>query len=111
MKLRTLARVAKQETATVEVFSGYDGQGLPSYAPGVDVTAWVRRMTAHIIGADGSEETTTLNVYVPGGSSVVPDREDRITYGGTTYIVRERDDRKRFDGDLDHALLRCREES
>lgn len=107
---RILARKAKLETVTVEAFAGLDGQGAPSYASGVDIEARVVREDAVVIGSDGSEERTTLTLYVPEGQSPMPVKQDRITVGGTDYIVRETKEAKTLKGTVDHVRARCREE-
>lgn len=119
--LRTTARLPT-ETLGLEGFAGLDGQGFPSYDAPVDFEANVveydtalraRGGHEHVITEDGSKIETPLTLYVQGTASVVPDEQDRITRGGTQFIVREKTTVQglhRLASEPDHFRLRCSRE-
>ena len=72
-------RMMDQETVTVEVYSGYDGQGKPSFSAGVAISAGVLLTDAFIIGNEGAKISTPLTLYIPPGESVTPGEQDRVT--------------------------------
>lgn len=107
--MRVLKRLTT-ETVGVEVFSGLDGQGSPSYQASQDIEARVVREDERIVGSDGTDQKTTLTLWVEGSESPLPDEGDRITYSGTTYIGMDRYEGRDFENNVTHVRLRCREE-
>jgi len=104
-------RHATLETITVEVDTGdTDGQGIPVFDSGVDVSAFVVEEDKLAVSADGSEIRTSLTIWVPADEDVLPAEGDRITYGTDTYIGREYKRIKRLNGELQFIRLRCQEE-
>lgn len=117
--LRTTASLPT-EALSLERFTGLDGQGLPSYGSELDFDANVveydvelRKGREHVVDSDGSKIQTPLTLYVQGIASVVPDEQDRITRGGTQFIVREKtrvQGLHRLASEPDHFRLRCSRE-
>lgn len=105
-----LRRRHKTEMIGVEEFSSLDGEGAPLYAASVNIDGVAVREDEVIVGPDGSNERTTLTVYVDGGEDVLPEVDDRLTVSSTKYLVRERKTILTFKNAVDHVRLRCREE-
>lgn len=105
-----LRRKHETETIGVEVFSSLDGEGAPSYAASVNVSGVAVQEDEVVVGSDGSNERTTLTVYIDGNEDVLPNTDDRLTVDSTKYIVRERKAVLTFKNEVDHVRLRCREE-
>lgn len=105
-----LDRHLKLETVQVEEFSAVDGQGKPSYTSPVDVEARVIRQDKLVVLADGSQITTQLTVWFPGGTTPLLDNRDRVTFSGELFIVMQTKDVKDRDAQLAHRRVRCRRE-
>ncbi len=106
-----IERVADRETVGVEVWSGLDGQGLPSYAASVDIEVHVRRTDKFIIQGDGSKLAVPLTLYVPPDATVVPGEQDRVTVDSDTFIGAELTSPRRLRAGRDapdHYRLRCK---
>jgi hypothetical protein len=109
------------ETLELERFAGLDGQGLPSYEAEVEFEANVveydftgfGRGREFAVDVDGSEVRTPLNLWIQGTASVVPSEQDRVTRGGSPFIVVEKktvQGLRRLASEPDHYHLRCRKE-
>ena len=103
------------DAVDVEVRTGQDGQGAPSYDTPVEIDARVVEEEDVARNADGVEVRTTLTVFVDPDQSVIPAEQDRLTWpagGADTFIVVARSRPRRIlgDGAVDHAMLKCREE-
>lgn len=105
------------ESISLEAFQGRDGQGAPSYATAV--TIWARTKLEDAVavggaqaavGAPGVEVATTLTVWVGPSETATPTHQDRLTVGGSTYIVMNRKVVKTRKGAVHHTRLQCREE-
>jgi hypothetical protein len=55
--------------------------------------------------ADGKEWMYRFKVYLRAGESIA--LQDQITFGGSTYRVREVEERDGLDGNLDHYVVYC----
>jgi hypothetical protein len=106
-----LSRRGSTTTIYVEPFGDtLDGQGKPTYGSAVEVEGRVSEEVENIIGPDGSEEQTTLSVWVDGAALFHPQERDRFEHCGTDYVVRRRQVRRRLDGRIHHVKLLAREE-
>lgn len=102
-----LKRRAVLDDITWEVISGIDGQGKPTYATAVALSALARDDRSFIPSREGAGLETVVMFWVPEGETGFPSEQDRITWNGTRYLVRESkafyDSRKNFL----HQRLRC----
>lgn len=97
------------DTVTLEVAGALDGQGAPTYAAGVSVSARVVLSDERTVDADGTEVRTQLTLWIPAGETW-PQDGDRITWDSRTYIVVERKERSSLVTGTDHVRVRAREE-
>lgn len=116
MRTRAMARGRALETVSIEPFDELDGQGAPSYDASQDIEALVkddqtgRDDQGLVVDADGSEVRITLVLWVPGDESPLPNEQDRITRGGSKFIVLATRDVQRFNGTTDHVKAMLRDE-
>lgn len=104
-------RLLDTESVSVQVYSGADGQGKPSFASAVTIDVHVRRTEDYVIEADGSRTPVPLTLYVPPDASVVPGAEDRITLGSETFTAHRIKPVRRLTADrnsLDHTKVQCK---
>ena len=107
-----IERLMSRETITLEVYSGYDDQGMQSFATGVSIEAGVIRADSYIIDPSGSWIATPLTLYVPPGQAATPGEQDRITLsGGDVFSVALVTAPRRIgalrSGSPDHTRCRC----
>jgi hypothetical protein len=80
----------KTEDVGYEAPSGYDGQGKPSFAASVTLSARVVRKESYVLDAEGSQIPTHLTLYFPPTVSVAPREQSRITLTeGDVFTIRE----------------------
>lgn len=108
-----LRRQLVLETVQLEVISGLDGQGMPSFDSPVDLEARVVREDAVVRTPAGQDIKTTTTAWFDGEQDPLPNVDDRVTTAdGSVGIVVERIDGKALQrGTLDHVRIRLREES
>lgn len=107
---RLLSRFATLKTVTLQPYTAYDGQGLPSYGSNVAFTARVREMSEYVTLLDGSQVRITLEMWLPSATVNVPNEKDRVVFGGSNYIVEMVDDVRDFKDERSHLKVRCRDE-
>lgn len=104
------ARTDQLEELTGEAVGALDGQGVPTYGTAATFYARAVSEVEKIVGPSGSDERTTLTVWVDGDADYIPAEGDRVTRGAVTYIVRERvNSRRIMGGALVNVRLRLRE--
>jgi hypothetical protein len=120
--LRT-TRLLPTEAVLWEAYQGIGGTGAPSYAAAVSVLANVVPYDAvseaegsgdrYVIAPDGTREVVALTLYIVGDAISVPNKGDRVTWSGATYVVVEK---VTVSGLLytaaepDHFEIRCKAE-
>ena len=107
---RLLDRFVTLKTVTLQPNTGFDGQGLPAYGSAVTFTARVRESGEYVNLIDGSQVRITLDLWLPSGTTNVPNEKDRVVYGGANYIVEMVDDVRDFKDARSHLKVRCRDE-
>lgn len=97
-------------TVSVEPFSDYTAEtGAPAYGASQDISAAVRRKDENIRLRDGSTVEVNLTLWVDAGQSPLPQKRDRLTLSGDTYIVEFTDRVTDLEGTLDHVKALCRD--
>lgn len=109
MRTRTLRR-STLETLSYEPLGSRDGQGKPSYGSSVSFEARARIEDDVELRIEGEDVRVALTLWVPGDESDVPQRLDRVTRDGSTYIVMTEKPVANLKNALDHTRLRCRDE-
>jgi len=99
------------ETVSLEVLTGVDGQGKPTYATAVNVQARTVREDMMVKLGNGSEVRTSATLWFEASTSPMPGEQDRLTLlDGLKGIVVEVMVGKALGGKIDHVRLKIREE-
>lgn len=105
-----LERGSQLEDVSLEVLSGLNGQGKPTYQTAVTVRARVVPGDNVVRNSAGDDVNTIATVWIPASEAVLPRFNDRITTaGGLVGIVVERMERRTVQtGVLDHVRVRIK---
>lgn len=112
----TLRRQASTEDLTLEVQTGIDGQGQPSYDSPVTISAHVVRVVEDLRDIQTRAGLATLRsvatIWVDAEQDPLPEINDRITTedGVLVGIVIVREEGRSLRKGLDHVVLKIREE-
>jgi len=105
-----LARHLTLSDLTLEVLTGVDGQGAPTYDTPVAIQARAVRENKVVDGPDGTRIMTDLMLYVPGTEAVLPNSQDRVGLGTETFIVVVTKDINDSSATCVARRVRCRRE-
>lgn len=83
---------------------------MPSYGTSQDIEARVRRGVLVDRTADGSAITVDLVLTIRPIESPIPSEDDRLAFGGETFIVTNRREMKDLKARTTHYRIEARDE-
>jgi len=105
-----MARILTKVPVEVEVRTGVDRQGLPSFDSPIEIEAVVRRRDEQVVASDGEKIRTHLTLWIHPDETPIPEEGDRITYESEAFIVAEFKRVEDFQANVVHYRNRCRKE-